>query len=74
MAACGTVVSHETVRQWALNFGQEFATHIRRSLRRAGDKWRLDAVATAGIQHWLWRAVDQTGVILDVLVQSRHNK
>src|SRR3954463_11819030 len=76
LAARGIVVSHETVRQWALKFGQEFANQIRRRLPRAGDKWHLDEVAIkiAGVKHWLWRAVDQTGMVLDVLVQSRRDK
>src|SRR3712207_6122736 len=75
-AARGIVVSHETVRQWALKFGQEFANRIRRRLPCAGDKWHLDEVAIkiAGVQHWLWRAVDQSGMVLDVLVQSRRDK
>ena len=76
LAARGIVVSHETVRQWALKFGQDFANRIRRRLPCAGDKWHLDEVAIkiAGVQHWLWRAVDQNGMVLDVLVQSRRDK
>src|SRR5215216_2598276 len=76
LAARGIVVSHETVRQWALKFGQAFANRIRRRLPHAGDKWHLDEVAikVAGVTHWLWRAVDQTGLVLDVLVQSRRDK
>src|SRR3712207_2851980 len=76
LAARGIVVSHESVRQWALKFGREFANRIRRRLPRAGDKWHLDEVAIkiAGVQHWLWGAVDQTGMVLDVLVQSRRDK
>src|SRR5215208_5213489 len=76
LAARGIVVSHETVRQWALKFGQEFANRIRRRLPRAGDKWHLDEVVIkiAGVMHWLWRAVDQTRLVLDVLVQSRRDK
>src|ERR671928_216061 len=76
LATRGIVVSHETVRQWALKFGQAFANQIRRRLPRFGDKWHLDEVAVkiAGVKHWLWRAVDQTGMVLDVLVQSRRNK
>src|SRR4051794_23178239 len=76
LAARGIVVSHETVRQWTLKFGQAFANRIRRRLPRAGDKWHLDEVAIkiAGVKHWLWRAVDQTGIVLDVLVQSRRDK
>jgi putative transposase len=76
LAARGIMVSHETVRQWALRFGQEFANQIRRRLSRTRDKWHLyeAAIKIAGVQHWLWRAVDQTGMVLDVLVQSRRDK
>ena len=75
LAARGIQVSHETVRQWALKFGQSFANQIRRRLPTAGDKWHLDevAISIAGQKHWLWRAVDQHGVVLDILVQSRRN-
>jgi putative transposase len=57
-------------------FGQRFANRIRRRLPRIGDKWRLDEVVLkiAGVKHWLWRAVDQTGIVLDVLVQRRRDK
>jgi putative transposase len=76
LAARGILVSHESVRQWAMKFGQAFANRIRRRLPCAGDKWHLDEVAVkiAGVKHWLWRAVDQTGMVLDVLVQSRRDK
>ena len=76
LAARGIIVSHESVRQWALKFGQAFANQIRRRLPQAGDKWHLDEVAVkiAGKQHWLWRAVDQDGIVLDILVQSRRDK
>src|SRR3954463_7638823 len=76
LAARGIVVSHETVRQWARKFGQEFANQIRRRLPSPGDKWHLDEVCLliSGTKHWLWRAVDQNGVVLDVLVQSRRDK
>src|SRR5881275_990279 len=76
LAARGIIVSHETVRQWALKFGQGFANEIRRRLPRPGDKWHLDEVEIriAGEKHWLWRAVDQDGTVLDVLVQSRRDK
>ncbi|WP_114946356.1 IS6 family transposase [Microvirga calopogonii] len=75
LAARGILVSHETVRQWALKFGQDFANQIRRRLPAAGDKWHLDEVviSIAGRKHWLWRAVDQHGIVLDILVQSRRN-
>ena len=76
LAARGIIVSHETVRQWARKFGQQFANQIRRRLPRVGDKWHLDEVVLkiGGVNHWLWRAVDQTGVVLDVLVQRRRDK
>jgi putative transposase len=76
LAARGILVSHETVRQWARKVGQGFANQIRRKLPSAGDKWHLDEVVItiAGQRHWLWRAVDQHGRVLDVLVQSRRDK
>src|SRR3954464_10001373 len=76
LAARGIIVSHETVRQWARKFGQGFANQIRRRLPCAGDKWHLDEVEVkiAGQKHWLWRAVDQDGFVLDVLVQKRRDK
>ena len=75
LAARGILVSHETVRQWSLKFGQSFANQIRRRLPASGDKWHLDevAISIAGKKHWLWRAVDQHGAVLDILVQSRRN-
>src|SRR5499433_1698423 len=76
LAARGIIVTHETVRQWARKFGQHIANQIRRRLPRVGDKWHLDegVLKIAGVKHWLWRAVDQTGIVLDVLVQRRRDK
>src|SRR3712207_600597 len=76
LAARGIVVSHETVRQWARKFGQALANRIRRRLPCPGDKWHLDEVVItiAGKKHWLWRAVDQDGIVLDALVQSRRDQ
>ena len=76
LAVRGIIVSHEAVRQWAGKFGRAFANDIRRRLPQAGDKWHLDEVAIriAGQTHWLWRAVDQNGVVFDVLVQRRRGK
>jgi putative transposase len=75
LATRGIAVGYETVRQWALKFGQAFANRIRRGLLRVGDKWHLDEVALkiAGVQHWLWRAVNESGRVLDVLVQRRRD-
>src|SRR3954451_21362514 len=76
LAARGIEVSHETVRQGARKVGQGFANQIRRRLPCVGDKWHLDEVGLIirGTKHWLWRAVDQDGVVLDVLVQKRRDK
>ena len=76
LAARGIIISHERVRQWARKFGQAFANQIRRRLPRPGDTWHLDEVVItiAGEKHWLWRAVDQDGLVLDVLVQGRRDK
>jgi putative transposase len=75
LAARSIVVSYETVRQWALRFGQVFANPIRRRLPAAGDKWHMDEVVItiSGVKHWLWRAVDQNGTVLDILVQRRRD-
>jgi len=72
LAARGILVSHETVRRWAEKFGREFANRIRRRTPRPGDRWHLDEVVItiAGQKHWLWRAVDQDGFVLDVLPES----
>jgi putative transposase len=76
LAARGITVSHETVRQWARKFGQAFATGVRRRLPCPGDKWHLDEVVItiAGKKHRSWRAVDQDGLVLDVLVQGRRDR
>ena len=68
LAARGIIVSYGTVRQWALTFGQGFANQVRRRLPTAGDRWHLDEVVPtiAGETHWLWRAVDRTGTVLDI--------
>src|SRR3978361_1169558 len=75
LAARGIIVSYETVRQWALKFGQVFANQIRRRLPAAGDTWHMDEVVItiSGVKHWLWRAGDQNGMVLDILVQSCRN-
>ena len=69
LAVRGIFVSHETVRQWALKFDQAFANQIRRRLPAAGDKRHMDEVVItiSGVKHWLWRAVDQNGTVLDIL-------
>src|SRR5438270_2764312 len=75
LARHGVEVSYERIRQWCLKFGQAYANELRRRRPRPGDKWHLDEVVLKikGKLCYLWRAVDQTGVVLDILVQSRRN-
>jgi len=76
MAARGIVLTYETIRQWCRKFGQQYANQLRRRRAQTGDKWHLDEVFLTinGKLHYLWRAVDQHGNVLDILVQSRRNK
>ncbi|TSD40273.1 IS6 family transposase [Rhodococcus sp. KBS0724] len=71
MAAGGVEVSYETVRAWCVRFGPEFA----RRLRQAEDKWHLDEVFVkiGGVRKYLWRAVDQHGNVLDILIQDKRD-
>jgi len=72
----GVILSYETVRRWCRKFGQGYANTLRRQRPRPGDTWHLDEVFIAinGIQHYLWRAGDQDGNVLDILVQPRRDK
>ncbi len=76
MASRGVIVTYETIRQWTLKFGQRYANALRRRQPRRGDKWHLDEVVLTikGKYFYLWRAVDQDGHALDVLVQKRRNR
>src|SRR6476620_7872165 len=76
LAERGITVSYETVRQWCQKFGQTFAGRLRRRRHRPGDKWHMDEMQLKinGRKHWLWRAVDQEGIVLDILVQERRNQ
>ncbi len=76
LAERGVILSYETVRQWCRKFGQAYANDLRRRRPRPGDKWHLDEVFITinGTQHYLWRAVDQEGNVLAILVQSRRDK
>ena len=75
MLARGVVVTHETIRSWCAKFGPDYAAQLRRWRPRPGDKWHFDEVFVKinGTTHYLWRAVDQHGNVLDILVQSRRN-
>ena len=69
------MVSYESIREWGLRFGRLFANALKRRRPRPGDKWHLDEVFVRirGKLHYLWRAVDQDGIVLDILVQSRRS-
>jgi putative transposase len=76
LAQRGVVLTYETVRAWCLKFGQTYANDLRRRSPRPGDRWHLDEVFLKinGSIHYLWRAVDQDGEVLDIMVQSRRDK
>ena len=76
LAERGVDVSYETIRRWALKFGQAYARKLRQSRPRPDDRWHLDEVFSSinGKRMYLWRAVDSEGEVLDILVQSRRNK
>jgi putative transposase len=75
LAERGVLVSYESIRRWCLKFGASFANSLRRRRPKPGDKWHLDEVfiRIQGELHYLWRAVDQDGIVLDILVQTRRN-
>jgi putative transposase len=74
--ARGITVTYEAIRQWCRKFGQLYANQLHRRRPRPGAKWHLDEVflTIRGEHHYLWRAVDQDGNVLDILVQRRRNK
>ena len=75
LAERGVTVTRESIRQWGLKFGADFARRLRRRRPKPGDTWHLDEVFLRinGALYYLWRAVDQNGVVLDILVQERRN-
>ncbi len=76
LAQRGITVTYETIRQWCLTFGPTYARTLRRRRGRLGDTWYLDEVFATiqGQRRYLWRAVDQDGDLLDILVQSRRDR
>jgi putative transposase len=76
LAERGVIVSHEAIRQWCTKFGAAFAGELPRRRAQPGNQWHLDEVMLniCGKRHWLWRAVDQNDVVLDILVQSRRDQ
>ena len=76
LAERGITVTYETVRQWCRKFGPAYARKLKKRQGRLGDTWHLDEVFVSiqGKQQYLWRAVDQDGDTIDILVQRRRNK
>jgi len=76
LAERGITVTYETVRQWCQKFGPAYARKLKKQQRRLGDTWHIDEVfiTIQGERHYLWRAVDQDGDTIDILVQRRRNK
>ncbi len=72
----GLDVSYETIRRWVVKFGPSIARGLRRRQPQPGDIWHLDEVVVkiAGKSFWLWRAVDQNGIVLDEILQRRRDK
>ena len=76
LAQRGVTVTYETIRQWCQRFGPVYARRLRRRRGRLGDTWHLDEVFVTiqGRQQYLWRAVDEDGDVLDILLQSHRNR
>ena len=72
----GIFVTYEAIRCWCQKFGQAYANQIRHRRPKLDDKWHLDEVVVTlkGKKYYLWRAVDQAGNVLDILMQSRRDK
>jgi len=70
LAERGIIVTYETVRQWCQKFGPDYARKLKKRQGRLGDTWHIDEVFVTiqGQRQYLWRAVDQDGDTLDILV------
>jgi putative transposase len=76
LAERGLNITYETIRRWVLKFGPAVARRLRRLRCRPSPRWHLDemVVRIAGRRMYLWRAVDDEGEVLDVLVQRRRDQ
>ena len=76
LAIRGIQTSYESIRRWCMKFPQEYGKTLRKRQGKLGDIWYLDEVflSIGGKRQYLWRAVDQDGDVIDILVQSRRNK
>ena len=75
LAERGIDVSRESVRCWVIKFGLLIAANLRRRRGPPSPRWHLDemVVKINGRRMWLWRALDDEGEVLDMLVQKRRN-
>ena len=76
MAERGVDISYETIRRWIDSFGPVFAKRIKSRSTSPSPRWHLDEVYTKinGKMVYLWRAVDDEGTVLDIVVQSNATK
>jgi putative transposase len=76
LAERGITVTYEAIRQWCLKFGPRYARRLKRGQGRLGDTWHLDEpfVSIRGRRHYLWRAVDQDGDVIDIFLQPRREQ
>ena len=76
LAERGITVSYEAIRQWCQTFGLDYARRLRSRRGRLGDIWYLDElfVKIQSRRRYLWRAVDQDGDVIDILVQARRDR
>ena len=76
LAERGIAVSYESIRLWCIKFGSEYAKRLRRRHQGYGDTFFIDEVFVKiqGKQHYLWRAVDQDGEVVDVFLQARRDR
>lgn len=75
LAERGITVSREAIRLWCIKFGAIYTRRLKRKHRGYGDTFYIDEVFVKinGIQHYLWRAVDQDGEVVDVFLQARRD-
>jgi putative transposase len=75
LAERGITVSYESIRLWCIKFGVKYARRLKRKHRGYGDTFFIDEVFVKinGKQHYLWRAVDQDGEVVDVYLQAKRD-
>ncbi len=76
LAERGIMVTYETIRLWCLKFGPKYARTLKRRQGRLGDTWHLDELflTIRGRRQYLWRAVDQDGDVIDILLQPHRDQ